>query len=563
MNLKFRQKLFISYIAVIIIPIIVLGTYSFNQARTNLLNQAKQGFSESVRQITGNMNFKLEKYDTMISFIIYNKQVLQAIDTENKNYADIYIDYNEILGSLFNNLLTLNNDIKSMVIYSQNEIVFMGAGPIQAISILENKLWFNEKMSDDTVNWEVDGRTFLGISKIYNPISTPSSNLLVVDIDYDYIFNIEMGNIGEYGILITDESGKVVFSENNITSYNLTNVEKQIPMVQEEKTQINGSEYLLIKNQISNAGWNFYFYKPVDSITINVNSILNATIFIILGCLIILFLIIWIFSVTFVKRINYLNGKMKLVEEGNLNIEVSSGSKDEIGGLINGFGKMLQNINILISEVYQSHIVQKEAEMRALKAQINPHFLYNTLSLINWEAIQIKSEKIGQVTRSMSNFYRTILNNGKNSIRVSDEILNAKCYIDIQRAIHNNSFQVEYNIEDRVNEFYMINIILQPIIENAFEHGIYQRPEGGGKLTVSVFIKDECIYFTIEDDGPGIDNDILDQIFISKSSGYGLKNVQERLKIIFGEKYGISITSDPGKGTCVSIKIPMITKPVD
>jgi two-component system sensor histidine kinase YesM len=273
--------------------------------------------------------------------------------------------------------------------------------------------------------------------------------------------------------------------------------------------------------------------------------------------------ITWIFSITFVKRINYLNEKMKLVEEGDLIIKVSSSSNDEVGQLINRFSKMLQNINILIDEVYRSHIIQKEAEMRALKAQINPHFLYNTLSLINWEAIQIKSDKIGQVTRNMSKFYRTILNNGKNSISIEDEISNARSYIDIQLAIHNNLFNVEYMIEDCVLKYYMINIILQPIIENALEHGIYQRPEGGEKLIVSSFIKEECIFFTIEDDGPGMDKEKIDHIFLLKSSGYGLKNVQERLKIIFGQEYGISVCSELGKGTCATVKIPMIIKPLD
>jgi two-component system sensor histidine kinase YesM len=562
-NLKFRRKLFISYIAVIIIPIIVLGLYSYTQARIYLLDQAKQGFSESVKQMTGNMNFKLDKYETMISFVNFNKQVLQAIDTDDKSYAQICIDYDEILGSLFNNITALNTDIKSLVIYSENKIVFNGDGPIQSMSIVKLKPWYNDVMKDYTVHWVVEGHSFLGLCRIYEPSSALPSNLLYVDINYDYVFNANMGNIGEYGILITDNSSNVVFSKNNIINRRLSGAEKQVIGLNEGEIKINGVQNILIKGQINKAGWTLYFYKPVNSIAINVKSIISATILIILCCLIFLLFITWIFSVTFVKRINDLNGKMKLVEEGNLKIEVSSGSDDEIGELINRFSKMLQNINILIDEVYRSHIIQKEAEMRALKAQINPHFLYNTLSMINWEAIQIKSDKIGHVTRSLSKFYRTILNNGKNSISVAGEISNARSYIDIQLALHNNSFQVEYIIDDCVREYYMINIILQPIIENALEHGVFQKPEGGGILTVSSFIKEECIYLTIEDNGPGMDKEMLDKIFLFKSSGYGLINVQERLTIIFGEEYGISACSEPGKGTCVTVRIPKITKPID
>jgi two-component system sensor histidine kinase YesM len=562
-NMKFRQKLFISYIAVIIIPLIVLGFYSFTQARIYLLNQAKQGFSESVRQITSDMNFKLQKYNTTIGFINFNKQVLEAIDIEDKNYAQISIDYKEILGSLFDNIMALNKDINSLVIYSDNKIVFNGDGPIQSMSIVKSKNWFNAVIKDYKVHWVVEKNSILGLSRIYNSVSTLPSNLMCVDIDYNYVFNANMGNIGEYGILITDKSNNIVYSKNNISKHGLSDSERQIIQHNEGEIKVNGVPYILITNQIKGAEWIFYFYKPVDSITININSIINATILIILCCFVILVFITWIFSSTFVKRINYLNRKMKLVEEGDFKIKVTSSSNDEIGELIDRFSKMLQNINTLIDEVYQSHIVQKEAEMRALKAQINPHFLYNTLSLINWEAIQIKSEKIGHVTRNISKFYRTILNNGKNSISIEDEIANAKSYIEIQLAIHSNSFNVEYKIDDCVREYYMINIILQPIIENALEHGIYQRPEGGGNLIVSSFIKDECIYITIEDNGPGMDKEMLNQLFVLKSSGYGMKNVQERLKIIFGEEYGVSVYSELGKGTCVTVRIPMTTNPFD
>jgi len=283
---------------------------------------------------------------------------------------------------------------------------------------------------------------------------------------------------------------------------------------------------------------------------------------IVLGCFGILILMTLVFSNTFVKRINKLNHQMKIVEGGNLKIEVYSNSTDEIGELSNSFGKMLNKINTLINEVYHSRIIQKEAELRALQAQINPHFLYNALSLINWKAIMIDAMEISQLTNNISKFYRTILNGGKDVISVDDEINNIKCYIEIQLTFHKNSFDVEYNFKDNIYNYNMIKMVLQPIVENAIDHGIDQKREGRGKLAIEGFVKDDHIIFTVQDNGPGMEKEKIGAAFLLDTGGYGLKNVQERLKIFFGEKFGISITSEKGSNTCVTIEIPTYSQPM-
>ena len=153
---------------------------------------------------------------------------------------------------------------------------------------------------------------------------------------------------------------------------------------------------------------------------------------------------------------------MKATETGNLGMVIENDSTDEIGDLINGYNSMSKRLDETVNEVYQSKIKEKEYEMRALQAQINPHFLYNSLSMINWKALEAEQEDISRITLSLSTFYRTALNKGKNILLVKDEIANIKSYLDIQLAMHDNSFDVVYDIDDSILKYETLNLILQP-----------------------------------------------------------------------------------------------------
>lgn len=276
----------------------------------------------------------------------------------------------------------------------------------------------------------------------------------------------------------------------------------------------------------------------------------------ILACIVSLLVIISIFSKTMIRRIFRLNAMMKRVELGELNLRVQSSSRDEIGELTNRFGNMLIRLNELIEESFRSKIVQKEAEMKALQWQINPHFLYNTLSFINWKALKSDAHDISHVVTSMSKFYRTALNRGNNIISVRDELENIKSYVEIIQVMGEYSFDVVYEIDAAVYEYSTINLILQPLAENAIKHGVNQKTFGRGMLQVSARFGQGTIEFAIEDNGPGMPQETIDTILTMQSVGYGLNNVNERLQLRFGPEYGISIQSRIGHGTVMTIVIP-------
>ena len=162
---------------------------------------------------------------------------------------------------------------------------------------------------------------------------------------------------------------------------------------------------------------------------------------------------------------------MNRVNQGSREVTVNSNAGDEIGLLVRSFRSMMDEINRLIHEVYENKIALKEFELKALTAQINPHFLYNSLSVINWMAIRSNQREISKVTLSLSMFYRTALSKGQDMVTVDNCIQNIKAYLDIQLVMHDNDFQVIWDIDPEVKGDIVPKLLLQPVVENALEHG--------------------------------------------------------------------------------------------
>lgn len=556
-NLRFKKKLFLSYLAVIIIPIMVLGFYSYNQARNFLMQQARSGLNDVVKKIADNIDYKFKRYNNIIDSIAFNSRVIQIYNNNYDSYFSLYNDLKETVDPLFSTIMLTNNDIKYIRIYTSNSTIANQANSILSMEHIRDKSWYKETTGSVQSGWYGSRESIFGVKRLPKQEKNSTDNLVYVEPYYDKLFDM-IGNekSDNYGFIVCDRKQNIIFSKRKFTLNDLKVNDKEIINHNRDNIRIGMVNCILIKRVITEPSWTIFYYVPVNSIAIDARSIIGATVVVVCVCLIILILVIWIFSATFVKRIDNLNKKIKIAAKGNLKIDIHSDSNDEIGELANGFGDMLASLNLMIEEVYYSKIRQKEAELRALQAQINPHFLYNTLSLINWKAIRIRAAEISSITATISKYYRTTLNKGRSTISIKDEIENIRAYIDIQLVMHDNGFDVFFDIDDEIYEYDMINLILQPIVENAIEHGIDRKEDGRGVLYIKSCCTEEGIEFCIEDNGPGMDEDVLRQVLTEQTRGYGMKNVQERIVLFFGESYGISINSDPGGGTSVKVNLP-------
>jgi two-component system sensor histidine kinase YesM len=247
-----------------------------------------------------------------------------------------------------------------------------------------------------------------------------------------------------------------------------------------------------------------------------------------------------------------------------LDFSDSPQSGDEIDGIYRNFNRMAEELQRLMEEHYRQGKSVVTAELRALQSQINPHFLYNTLDLINWEAMKYKAGNIAEIAQSLGLFYRLSLNHGKAALLIKSELRHVEAYVRIENVHFDGAIHLEIVVPEKIQSYACLGIILQPFVENAIVHGIAEHPEiKECTVCISAEFDEQGIAFDIRDNGPGMSYErqrqILDNSFSSTGSGYGIQNINSRLKLCYGENYGVSFDSAPGSGTIVHIRIPAMT----
>lgn len=218
-----------------------------------------------------------------------------------------------------------------------------------------------------------------------------------------------------------------------------------------------------------------------------------------------------------------------------------------------------EEFNSMMDKLKQSIEKQKNAEITALEAQINPHFLYNTLSAINWMAIRSNQKEISKVTLALSTFYRTALSKGEDMVTVENCIRNVEAYLEIQLVMHDHDFTVQWETDPSIKNEMVPKLLLQPVVENALEHGLDVKEEGEKIMKLSIVDEGEEFLMAVTDNGPGMDPEKAQTLVTYQAKGYGLKNVNDRIRLLYGEEYGVRIISHPGEGTRVEIRLPKKT----
>jgi two-component system sensor histidine kinase YesM len=240
-------------------------------------------------------------------------------------------------------------------------------------------------------------------------------------------------------------------------------------------------------------------------------------------------------------------------------------SSAEIGRLAHSYNKLGEHIEKLKAQLIRDETRKKEADMRALQAQINPHFLYNTLSSIHWIALMNDEKRIADMVGALSDFLRFSLNKGKEFCTVQQELAHIRNYVQVQSIRFPDKFDVDYAVDPSLQDQYMLKLLLQPLVENAMIHGV-QKKEGRGHITVYVERMAGVMNFVVQDDGVGIEAERLafirsnleaDELVRSPDASYGLRNVHERLKLHYGKEAGLAIESRPQMGTRLSFTIPV------
>lgn len=549
-DLKYRYKLTIMMILCSLIPVCVISAYT--QMRTIQIMREKEesGLKQVLEQSVNSIDNRIQIYTNLINYLTYSSDLREIMEKECSSDYEAYLAYTEIADPMFTMPQLYHEEIRSITLYAENIQVEHG-NTLAPLSVAQNQTWYSKINEKGTVQWLVkqgNKKEILAVRKFYRQDSIQA--MLVLTLDYNRVLEPFADLLTENrGGLILDEQGNVVYSGYRMDA----------PYKPDKETSLNylKEHYVCIEKKIEDTKWNFCLYQPKEELEKSVWTLLLGNIPVLLLCLLLILLLGYFFSRKMVERLEQLTENMNQINLGLRKVTVVSQSKDEIGVLVRTFTRMMDEINKLISQVYEAKIKLQKTEMKALQTQINPHFLYNSLSIINWKALEADNEEISRITLALSTYYRTSLNKGETMTIAANEIRNIDAYLQIQLIMHDNSFQVIKEIQEDALSYSVPKLILQPLVENAIEHGLDVSEKEEKWLKISVCKEKDALIMAVEDNGMGMSEEQAKSIITYRSKGYGVRNVNDRITLLYGEEYHLRVKSRQGEGCRIEIAIPV------
>ena len=550
-NLKFRYKLTLLVLAAGLIPVSIIVVY-MQSGMMNLLHENEvDNLEKSLEQAVETIENQEQIYENLVDYLSYSQDLRDILTMEPKSDYETYKEYVDVADPLLQMPQLYHREIREITLYAESIEVPHG-NTLMPLSRAKEQEWYGQLESGTLMQWTVtrgadqeitasrkfydgdDITAVLSMSLNYRSVLEPFTNLL----------------LDNMGGIILDADGRVVYA-----GYSM---DEEYRPAQSESLDYIQDNYTCSIREMEGTGWTFCMYRPTEIITRSAMDLLIGNIPLVGICIVLLVLLGYLFSRRIVSFLERLTENMNQIHMGFRKVTVSSNSNDEVGVLIRSFRRMMDQMNHLISEVYEGKIRLQNSEMKALQAQINPHFLYNSLSIINWKALEAGEEEISRVTLALSTYYRTSLNRGETMTTVENELNNIRAYLKIQLIMHDNSFQVIENISLDTEAMCLQTpkLILQPFVENAIDHGLDLSEKEEKCLTVSASQDVDSIWFEIRDNGVGMEKEKAEEITSYQSKGYGVRNVCERVRVLYGTEGIVRVESSPGEGTTVAIQIP-------
>lgn len=395
-----------------------------------------------------------------------------------------------------------------------------------------------------------------------------TQGILVVDMNFSSIDKLcSKVNLGKKGyIYIIDKHGGLVYHPQQQLLYmglKTENSEKALGYISGNYTEyLDGKKRLVTVRTVDYTNWRIIGVYYMDELVTTNREILNFAVWIsLIG---IFFVVAISVSITgkITQPIKELERTMEKVESGDFDMNVEVKGEDEVVHLANTFNSMLATTRRLMVQIVSEQEEKRKSELNALQAQINPHFLYNTLDSIVWMAENGKSQDVIVMVTALAKLFRISISRGKNIISVKEEMEHAKNYLIIQNIRYKNKFKYSLNAEEDVLELLTMKLILQPLIENAIYHGVeYMVDEGS--IEISAFLRGESLIFQVKDNGLGMTKETLENLLSkivegSEGSGVGVKNVHERIRLYYGKEFGLEIESEREVGTTIRITQPIV-----
>lgn len=567
-------KILIIFEVILIVTIVAASSYIIKRFSVKMLEKEK---------IMGDMNleklvdFGRDKYNRIYSLYnyIHSGEIAQIIVEAVKNPQNAY-DISNInkVNAFFAGVISADSDISDVILVSESDVVFTHSGDgysnikpsfdFFSYSEVDDFLNSEESMKiiyDDPSSYTLKDRepviSFMG--KIYDPGLFPKKELVGI-----FIMNVPLKKISQQDfasrvsvegeLLLLNEEGQILFSS----------LDKQCGEIYEENT--DEDDYYLRVKEVGTSGMKAVYTLPNYALLDEIHQI-NKQIYTVMSVAILLTIIIYLIIYRiFNKQVRVLIESMEQLQKGRFDLKIPVKSEDEIGIISHAFNEMCEKLNIYVEQVYAAEIQRKNAELNALQTQIDPHFLYNTLDSIRTKALTEHAGDTAEMIVLLGDLFRWNSRTKEKFILLEMELEYIETYLKLQKYRYDGQMEVDIHVEDACLDDIVPKLILQPLIENVIKHAFVERT---GKGIIGITVKEKQntrLEITVFDNGIGIKEEKLhemneqlnQQINQDDFNSIGLQNVQARIRLLYGDSYGLKINSIDGMGTAVKLTLPVL-----
>lgn len=590
-RLKLRTKLLVSYILLLLIPISLISIMFYYSSLDVVSDLAAENAYQIIKSKNEILDTKLSKVQESSLAIIKDKELFELLNGMNEAKGNV-LSMDRKISKVIDNYFGLLDYVYGVQIATSYYIFGNNFNMLTGESYVKSELYKETVRLDGKLNWvptynfvdmfgylnmkdaNFEVRNVFSASRLLNSFYLDNGvfsvleddverPVLIINFKEDIIRDIFKDSIPIQGatFYMMDKDG------NNISHSDQTKVGKNVRPVWLEQAiknktgtttvKVDGQNRIICYDTSSVTDWIAVADIPTNELAGNiipsiVLSIVSVSVIFLILALVLAFLI----SGMITKPISRLVVAMKSMGHGNFNVKIPIENKDELGYLIKKFNNMNDQIKTLIEENYTVKLREKETEIMALNLQLNPHFLYNTLNIINWMAIEEGNKGVSDMLINLCDMLVYTVRNKQDMVNFVDDLKWLQCYLFIMSIRFENKFIVQWDVDEALNHTQVPKLFLQPFVENAILHG-FERIESGGIIKITGSIENEARYFRVCDNGKGMDTSKLTEDKEENNDSIGISNVDRRIKLLFGQKYGVSIVSSPENGMQVEIVLPL------
>ncbi len=525
---------------------------------------------ENLALLTEDLNRNLDYFDD-ISIVLSRQKVFQdALRVTDDPYTRR--TYFSALSQDFSNYIYSVPGLHSIEVYMERPPNNVLNQPIQyyPLEVIEDKEW-NEQIKNRTHAWigkriiPSQGIADIDVASLSRNVYSVRGELeaiLILNIDSTLLEDWLIRTNYESNLLLLDSTGTVIANSNSVPLEDdfLAFVEESALNIQEQRSRMHQveqkAEHIVVTTLIPSTNWTIMEITPYEELTAGSKVLTGVLALIGIGCILTAFLGTLYLTKKFTDPILDLTRVLKRFPQQDISTELPTDYRNEFGQLYNGYRELINRSNMLYQSLIEQHRRHREAELKALQANINPHFLYNTLDQLNWSALERGDEDMSRMLELLGNMLRIGLSKGENIISIYDELRYLEYYLKIQKIQMGERLSYKINAPESVSDYFIPKLTLQPFVENSIIHGFHDQREGN--IIIEVLELDDTIEFKVIDNGSGLKSD--KNVIKEKmdTGGYGTVNVQERLDLYFSNDASVSIENRKSGGAIATICIPKI-----